>query len=131
MEQEGLWAGVGWERAERQFFRRLFWGYIWGIHRILMIPQTELPLFIYRNFSKGAYWLVSSLPARCHLFPLSKEFASLSLLLTLKPYKCVSIFGYCRVTSVSVRVMIRSAPLLLYRRQIFFFFFWSPRGEVR
>jgi len=26
MEQEGMWAGVGWESAERRLFRRLFWG---------------------------------------------------------------------------------------------------------
>lgn len=135
MEQEGLWAGVGWESAARRLFRRLFWGYIWGIHRILMIPQTELPLLIYRTLSKGNILAgVIALPTRCHLFPLSKEFAPSGCrsFWRSNPTSVLAFSGYCRVTSVSVRVVIRSAPLVkLTGGRFFFFFFWSPRGEVR
>lgn len=130
MEQEGLWAGVGWESAARRLFRRLFWGYIWGIHRILMIPQTELPLLIYRTLSKGNILAgVIALPTRCHLFPLSKEFAPSGCrsFWRSNPTSVLAFSGYCRVTSVSVRVMIRSAPLVKLTGGRFFFFFFGRR----
>lgn len=60
MDEDGTGGDVGWESAERRFFRRLFWGYVWGIRHIRMIPQMELPLCSFIVLSaKGTYWLVS------------------------------------------------------------------------
>jgi len=60
-------------------------------------------LFIYPTFSKGNILAgVIVLPARCHLFPLSKELAP-SGCRRSNPTSMLAFSGYCRVTSVSVQ----------------------------
>lgn len=58
--------------------------------------ETELPLFIlcYSQQREHIGWCHRALPARCHLFPLSKEFAPSGCRSFWRSnYKCVSIFG--------------------------------------
>ena len=130
MEQEGMWAGVGWESAERRLVRRLFWGTFgafiaswWFLRRSSLF--VHLSYFQQREHIGWCHYVARSLS----LIPSVKGIGSFWMS-TLKPYKHVSVFGLLSSNfCFCAELWSDRHRLLSFQEADFFFFFFFGRRE--